>query len=821
MQAVWFRFRAELRTRWRSLLAIALLAGTAGGIALAAITGARRTDTAYSRLAEATKEYHVLVNPDLGALSQLRPSDIRHLPEVTQAGHVDGVLVATTRLRSLRDFALLETTVALVPHRGAFTSFARLKLIEGRLPDPRDATEIVIDQTVARQQHLEVGAEVRGLSFSSAELAPFFIRDPAAIVAAARRKEVGTRQVFRVVGIGVQPDQIVVDQGFAQGVVLLTPAFQARYDVGRSFFGVVVRLRGGAEAIPAFRRRVERLVPNEAIAFQTAPVNASKFDRATRPEVGALTVFAVVIALTGVFLVGQAVARQGFVDGHDAATLHALGFGRRQLVAISMLRAGLTGVAGAVLAVVVAYGASPLTPIGPARTAEPEPGLAFNAVAFGVGAIGVLLGVLALAAAPAWRYATPRAAISRSRPLRAARLLADAGAPVTATTGVRFALESGRGHTAVPVRTTIVTLGLATMLIVGSVVIVASIDHLTSTPSLFGWNWDIELEAHKADAGADAAVHRRIDRFLTRSPDVRAWGTVVLSVIRLRTGAVPTFGIDPRPHDVGPSVADGRLPRRDHEVALGARTLHALDASIGSRVSVRANDGSTDRLLVVGRVVLPGVGTYPGSDKSALGEGAVVTEEALKELGPDFKRRDYVVDLAGPAASRRRVVERTEAIMGELTYFDGFEVFSLLRPSDITSYERVRTTPIALAAVLGLLAIGSVVHALVTTVRRRRHDLALLRTLGFTRRQVGAAVVWQATTVACVALLFGLPLGIALGRAGWAALADDLGTVAEPIVPVWVVVAIALGAVIVTSLAAFVPGRMAARTRPAVVLRGE
>jgi ABC-type lipoprotein release transport system permease subunit len=148
-------------------------------------------------------------------------------------------------------------------------------------------------------------------------------------------------------------------------------------------------------------------------------------------------------------------------------------------------------------------------------------------------------------------------------------------------------------------------------------------------------------------------------------------------------------------------------------------------------------------------------------------------------------------------------------------------VSGLERPSDIVSYSRVRSTPLLLAAVLAMLAIATVAHALTTAVRRRRRDLALLKTLGFTRRQVSASVAWQATTFGIVALLIGVPLGIILGRWAWTTLADDLGTVAEPIVPV---LALLLGVpfvLLVANVVAFVPGRIAARLRPATVLRSE
>jgi hypothetical protein len=222
--------------------------------------------------------------------------------------------------------------------------------------------------------------------------------------------------------------------------------------------------------------------------------------------------------------------------------------------------------------------------------------------------------------------------------------------------------------------------------------------------------------------------------------------------------------------------------------------------------------------------VLPGLGTYPGEDKPSLGEGAVVTRSALRELGPNFNRDSLIVDFRD-GTSRRESIHtlRSARHIAHLPRGDegDFRANGVLRPSDILSYERVRSTPIALAILLAFLAAATVTHALVTSVRRRRRDLALLATLGFTRRQVSATVAWQATTVATVSLVVGIPLGIVLGRTGWNALADNLGTVSEPIIPVLAVLAaipVVLGLV---NLVAFVPGRMAARLRPAVVLRSE
>ena len=62
-----------------------------------------------------------------------------------------------------------------------------------------------------------------------------------------------------------------------------------------------------------------------------------------------------------------------------------------------------------------------------------------------------------------------------------------------------------------------------------------------------------------------------------------------------------------------------------------------------------------------------------------------------------------------------------------------------------------------------------------TSVRRRRRELALLKTIGFGRRQVSATVAWQATTLAFVGLVVGIPIGLLLGRLVWQRVADGLG----------------------------------------------
>jgi ABC-type lipoprotein release transport system permease subunit len=119
------------------------------------------------------------------------------------------------------------------------------------------------------------------------------------------------------------------------------------------------------------------------------------------------------------------------------------------------------------------------------------------------------------------------------------------------------------------------------------------------------------------------------------------------------------------------------------------------------------------------------------------------------------------------------------------------------------------------------VAAAALAHALLVSVRRRRHDLALLKTLGFVPRQVLLTVASQGTTLGLVALALGLPLGIAAGRITWTVFAAETGVIPQPVVPGLLLVAVALAVLVVSNLVAAIPGLAAARTEPAVVLNRE
>jgi putative ABC transport system permease protein len=123
--------------------------------------------------------------------------------------------------------------------------------------------------------------------------------------------------------------------------------------------------------------------------------------------------------------------------------------------------------------------------------------------------------------------------------------------------------------------------------------------------------------------------------------------------------------------------------------------------------------------------------------------------------------------------------------------------------------------------VLAVLALITVAHLLATSIRRRRRDLAILKTLGFTRGDVGRAVAWQATTLAAVTLMAGIPLGVVAGRGAWRLFAGQLGVVPAVATPVVLLALVIPGAILLAILISIGPAVTAMRTRPASVLREE
>jgi putative ABC transport system permease protein len=193
------------------------------------------------------------------------------------------------------------------------------------------------------------------------------------------------------------------------------------------------------------------------------------------------------------------------------------------------------------------------------------------------------------------------------------------------------------------------------------------------------------------------------------------------------------------------------------------------------------------------------------------GEGALVEGTAV--TGTSFPN-NYLV--------RFREGVDPDAAAGRLRrdFFDS-TAYPTFPPTIVRTVERVAYLPAVLAAVVVVLALGTLVHGLVVVLRRRRRDLAVMQAVGFTGRQVLESVGIQATTIALVGLLAGIPTGLALGHIAWRLTARALGVAAPPALPWLGLVALGVLTVLVVNLLALGPGWRAQRAQPGLALRAE
>ena len=262
-------------------------------------------------------------------------------------------------------------------------------------------------------------------------------------------------------------------------------------------------------------------------------------------------------------------------------------------------------------------------------------------------------------------------------------------------------------------------------------------------------------------------------------------------------------------------VLRGHAPRSRNEIAFGPGTLDELKLDIGDRVEVGTAPGHEVR--VVGTALLPRT-SHTDYDHSAWMTDAGL--RAALRTQPDASAdsiTDFVLIRWRAGAPVAAATHRVGGLADQETVFA--EPATL--PSSVVELGKLRSLPIALTVFFALLAIATVGHTLVTTVRRRRHDLAILRSLGFTRRQARIAITWQATLLTIIGLVVGIPLGIVCGRLLWRWLADSFPVAyVPPLALVAMLIVVPIAIVLASALAA-PPTYAATRIRPAQALRTE
>ncbi|MDZ4827176.1 MAG: FtsX-like permease family protein [Actinomycetota bacterium] len=788
MGVVLYMVTNDVRRRRRALLVVTILVGLIGAVVLTALAGARRTDTAYDRLREAVSasDASIEVSPEYF-------DAIAALPQVESAAPGSYMFVFPENF----DGDLL--TLAAVDDR-LFTTSHRPLITEGHAPelDQRDA--VMVNTEAAERLGVGAGDTIELVSMTPEQMD--------LLVNGGDPGEPAGPGIEVTVAAIVRTEAEIANR---MALMLFTPAFYDAYrdEVGHFDEILDVKLVNGRADLPAFQAAFEQVVPeSEGAIVDTGVETIAQVEDAIRVLAVSLVIFALVVALAGFVAIGQALARQAALSSSQQRDLRTLGLSRSQRFGAMFVPSALVASGGAFVAAVTSVLASPLMPIGYARRVEPYPGLFVDWLVVLMGSVAIVTLVSARAAFSSWGAAgRVRDASARPSAMRATGALSRMGASLPALTGVRMALDPGRGRTAVPVRSAWAGSVAGVAGLVAAITFGAGLGWIVSEPAAYGLGWDASVVVPPDSGMLDD---------LGRDPDID--DVAALSVSPVRLGGVPlqAYGMDPMSGEFA-TVLTGRVPQTDDEVLVGSETLDRLGLRVGDSVAVARLDGEALReLTVVGRGVFPEFvhPAVPDSDTGAYNDFALLTGRGGQAIAdPGGETFDMALVGFAPGVEPDAAIARLAG--------NGVEFQSLRRPERLGNLQRVHSFPAVVAAFLVLIAVAAVGHTLVSFVHRRAGELALLKSLGFVGTQVRASVAWQASTIAAIGLVVGIPVGVIVGRGAWGYVASGLGVDDQIAMPWLGIAAIVPGALLLVNVIAALPARRAARTRPALALRTE
>ncbi len=828
-----YRFGRTLRQRIGGYVALGLLVALLGGLAMASVAAARRTESSYpqylaathtSQLSGITAEF--IPGVFTSGYDPVTISQIAHLPHVS---HVDSVVgVNAFPLTPQGKIAHIQTDFGLtfVGALGAGPHYDQVSAISGRFPTVLSPHVFLADTAAVAKLHLHLGETLTfGVYSNAQEYSPTFGVKPIKPVRVVTAK---------LVEIYQSPTDLLEDDvDRSNGDLVFTPAFmKGLLSCCTDFTGTDVGVTGGPADIAAVRQAILRYAPKGSSPFTETSVTVAKVQRAIKPESIAIGSFGAIVALAALVVGGQLISRQLRLGLNESQTLRALGADPAMTTSDALLGVTIAIVIGALLGVLVAVGLSPLAPLGPVRPFDPTPGVSLDWTVLLSGVAVLIVVLLGVSLLLARRYEPRRASERAERAARGSSTLVStvsAALPAPAAVGLGFAIEPSRGPDPVPVRSVILSAVLSVIIVMSTLIFGASINSLVSHPQLYGWNWNYELAS---EFGSGNIPSGRVAALLHADPDVASWSGAYFATASIDGQQVPLLGERPAAA-VAPPTLSGTGLVRPGEIVLGAVTLADLHKRLGDSVNVSvslphsAGGTTTSRLRIVGTATLPTIGQ--GTELHLeMGSGAVVPDSSIPPRlrgaqegfpgGPDVVLVRLRPGVSAPTALRRlqRIAKATSN--GDN---DGVVVNAVQRPAEIVNYRSLGSIPAILGATLALGTVTGLGLTLLASVRRRRRDLAMLKTLGFTKGQVSTVIACQATVSVFIGLVVGVPLGIVAGRYLWNLFANEIHAVPVPAVSPLMVTLIVVGALVLANLVALIPGRLAARTAPGVLLRAD
>ena len=490
MDALRLIFRAELRRRWRSWLALAVLIAVVGGVVMGAAAAGRRTASAFPTYVR-THGY------DFAVFNGAPIPKLARFPAVASITTASIAFNGQPACACTHPIDNNNFNVMYVPPKEMSRT---VNLVAGKMPDPSSPDEVLASFNLQRDNGVHVGDVLPMRLYAASQ------SEAVNNATGAGPPPTGPFVSFHVVGI----EAAVYE--FQAGTTALydiytTPAF-ARSVLPKTTSGAayLVKLRHGAE-VGALKSYVKSLGNAFFADLSTPEVLVAG---SIHPQAVGWWLLAALAALAGAAVVGQALSRTRRLESDEFPIFQALGLGRSVLVALGMASTLLVALIGAVGALALAYALSSFAPLGDARLAESSTGLRFDGTVLLLGALATVVVVLALGVWPSLRAARGRADAVRPRPSAAVRCVTAAGAPPTMLIGVRNALERGRGASSAPVATALLGAALAVAALCGTAVFGSSLAQLDATPALFGDAYQVIIYGTAGTSSPQADEHQVI-----------------------------------------------------------------------------------------------------------------------------------------------------------------------------------------------------------------------------------------------------------------------------------------------------------------------
>ncbi|MEY2570216.1 MAG: putative transport system permease protein, partial [Acidimicrobiaceae bacterium] len=543
------------------MVVLGVLAGLTAGFAMAALAGARRSDTALSRFRATTKAADAVVFASQVGVPHPDWSKLRDKPEVQD-------LAVWALMFGVQDGD--PSGLLFVSEDGFGTRIGTPRVIEGRLPDPNADDEVVA--TPALAQYVPDGKLLGySLTFQSFGAGQGDSDAPS-----------GPTFTFKVVGVVETINYFL----FTDGQVFVGPGFFAKHgqDVQLAE-NVDVQLHNGVADIPALQRDV-----NEVVAPGTPVLDlhaaSRRVDTTISVERAALLMLAVAIAVAGGLLVAQALGRSASVIGDDALVLRAIGMTRPEIAEAATFSHVVVFLVALVVALGTAIAASQLFPVGLSRKVDPDVGVHVDWTVLGSG-----LPLLAVLLVGGTMLVARRAARDdRQRVRRTSRLIAAVRgrAPLTVGIGTTMALDGGTGRTRVSVRPALVGAVVGVLGVVGALTIQHGVDDSLAHPERAGVTWDATVSLQPTSFQPHGVAPEVIDAVAAAAPPGSAVASMGRFVVSANGVGVAAFAIETQrgSSPVSFAVTSGRGPSNDGEVAIGPKTAKDIGAGIGDTIEV-------------------------------------------------------------------------------------------------------------------------------------------------------------------------------------------------------------------------------------------